>query len=111
MKYKVGDKVRVRPDLQIKDYGDYYCAVEEMSLFKGDYVTISEVNNVGYYIEEDEGQFLWTDDMLSFTNADRIRYMTDDDLVSWFYQVSSDILKGKIWNNGKWLKWLKEECK
>lgn len=109
MKYKIGDKVRIRPDLEVKGYGSE-SAVEEMTTFSGERVTISKVNTVDYSIEEDDGQFYWTDEMFEQTNADKIRYMTDDDLASWLYHVTDDVLNGSTWNEVEWLRWLKEVC-
>lgn len=63
MKYKVGDEVRVREDLEVgKDYGNYYVVVEDMKEYKGKEFIIHEVwrncyrlKDIGYY---------WTDEML-----------------------------------------------
>ena len=63
MKFKVGDKVRVREDLEVgKDYGNYYVVVEDMKEYKGKEFIIHEVwrncyrlKDIGYY---------WTDEML-----------------------------------------------
>lgn len=64
MKYKVGDKVRVRRDLQIsRRYGSYTFA-PGMDHYKGSVVTISKANPTFYRIEEDEGNWIWTDEML-----------------------------------------------
>lgn len=62
MKYKVGDKVRVRSDL-IK-YENYNGAsvTTEMYAFKGKVVTINLVNDKFYIISECP-VFLWTDEM------------------------------------------------
>ena len=64
MKYKVGDKVRVRRDLENDvSYGSQ-CTVEEMMDYKGNVVTISEVGQTCYQIEGDEEGWSWTDEML-----------------------------------------------
>ena len=65
MKYKVGDKVRVREDLIAeKQYGkDFF--VSEMNPFKGQIVTIKIVKDGGYVTEEDSGEWYWTEGMLS----------------------------------------------
>lgn len=63
MKYKVGDKVRVRRDLKNDvSYGSRY-TVEEMTDYKGNVVTISEVRPNCYWIEGDEEGWDWTDEM------------------------------------------------
>lgn len=63
MKYKVGDKVRVRSDLKNDvSYGSQ-CTVEEMMDYKGNVVTISEVGQTCYQIEGDEEGWSWTDEM------------------------------------------------
>ena len=73
MKYKVGDKVKIREDLN----GDIsyksennsrsgYLAVHEMLLNKGKNVTITETvkYNIDHYkIKEDNGKWKWTDEM------------------------------------------------
>lgn len=63
MKYKVGDKVRVRSDLQINRSYGAYTFVSEMSDYKGSVVAISEVYLTCYCIEEDKGIWKWTDEM------------------------------------------------
>ena len=67
MKYKVGDKVKVRDDLMVgNSYGDYaYCG--NMPFFKGKTVTIKAVTDFKYdkhyLITEDNGVYYWTDGM------------------------------------------------
>lgn len=63
MKYKVGDKVRVRSGLQINRSYGAYTFVSEMSDYKGSVVAISEVYLTCYCIEEDKGIWKWTDEM------------------------------------------------
>ena len=66
MKYKVGDKVRVRSDLEVgKQYGNsgiYF--VSGMECYKGRIVTIQEITCYKtYMIEEDGVIYKWTDEM------------------------------------------------
>lgn len=62
MKYKVGDKVKVRSDLRVgKSYGEH-AFVHDMFKFRGKIVTIESVWKQGYRIEEDA--YWWTDEML-----------------------------------------------
>ena len=63
MKYKVGDKVRVRSGLQINRSYGAYTFVSGMSDYKGSVVAISEVYLTCYCIEEDKGIWKWTDEM------------------------------------------------
>ena len=64
MKYKVGDRVRVRRDLKNDvGYGSRH-TVKEMMDYKGNVVTISEVRTNCYWIEEDKKAWDWTDEML-----------------------------------------------
>jgi hypothetical protein len=65
MKYKVGDKVRVRKDLErMKVYGGKL-SDDFMTFFRGRIVTIVEDNCVGdvYRIKEDGERCSWTDEM------------------------------------------------
>lgn len=64
MKYKVGDKVRVRSDLEAGcDYGDRYF-YSDMANFIGKTVTIKKVHVDGNFsIVEDFGNYYWVDEM------------------------------------------------
>lgn len=64
MKYKIGDKVLVRPDLEEdKKYGDE-TVMSDMLFFRGKVVTIEHVDYPNCYrIKEDPDQWHWTDEM------------------------------------------------
>ena len=65
MKYKIGDKVRVREDLVVDQWYGKDIFVHSMTPFKGKIVTISKVINFKYEIEGDPYQLWWTDEMFS----------------------------------------------
>ena len=63
MKYKVGDIVTVRSDLEVHErYGCEFFA-PRMVKFKGKKVTIDRIAYCNYEIEEDGREFYWTDEM------------------------------------------------
>ena len=67
MSYNVGDKVRVRSDLEgNQDYCGLYCC-NEMAGFKGQIVTIAEINGNRYKIKEDDKFYWWSDDLFEDT--------------------------------------------
>lgn len=63
MKYKVGDKVKVRSDLKCEEYYDGVPFTSGMNRFKGMEFTIARVNYGGYY-EVLETPYNFTDEML-----------------------------------------------
>lgn len=68
MKYKVGDKVTIRKDLEIdkvyymEDRMECDAFVDDMAEFIGKEVTISD-NAFKYCIQEDSSMYNWTDEM------------------------------------------------
>ena len=62
MKYKVGDKVKVRSDLKCEEYYGGVPFTSEMNRFKGMEFTIARVNNGGYY-EVLEALYNFTNEM------------------------------------------------
>lgn len=64
MKYKVGDKVRVREDLVKRRLYGGEIAVSDMVNMRRMTVTIGDVDERGYGIEEDPYGYTWTDEML-----------------------------------------------
>ena len=63
MKYKVGDKVKVRSDLKAYEIYGSNMLTKSMEKFAGKTVTISGVGITSYAIEEMEAAY-WTDEML-----------------------------------------------
>lgn len=64
MKFKVGDKVRIRKDLKyIKNY-DELDIVSAMEEYAGRIMTIKRTVLNGYYFEEDHGTWLWLEDTI-----------------------------------------------
>ncbi len=72
MKFKVGDRVKVRKDLvNGKVYGkDIF--INKMEKYKGKIVTIKAIFTNFYEIEEDRGAWYWTDEM--FENKKQYTY-------------------------------------
>lgn len=83
MKYKVGDKVKIKSLDWYNDNRDFYgnveCGVyyfiEEMTKYCGKILTIGNIHKNGYDLQEDEN-FAWTDDM--FDSIIDIIENTDD---------------------------------
>lgn len=73
MKYKIGDKVRVRNDLVVnKKYGSQ-TFVSTMAKFTSEQI-IKEVYTQGYTIKADKNlcQYLWTDEMFEDTEENKM---------------------------------------
>ena len=115
MKHKVGDRVRIRPDLRVDIEYDGVEVIDEMCDFRGQIMKISEVcgceEGICYLMEEDDGYFFWTDEMFedSMTNGDMIRSMSDEELADWLVEVYKNT---KSFDNiFEWLKerWCEDE--
>lgn len=77
MKYKVGDKVRVRKDLMYADEYGGYIFLADMYGYGGEVVTIAAVHPDHYHIKEDHEIRLWTDEMFEPACAEKIVITTD----------------------------------
>lgn len=77
MKYKVGDKVRVRKDLRVGSAYDHWLVVSAMMKYRGMTVTIAAVGFNYYHIEEDGAGWSWTDEMLEPICTEKIVITTD----------------------------------
>ena len=62
MKYKIGDKVRVRKDLVPGNEYDGICYVECMDKFEDKECVITYVDDTSYHIND--SKYWWTDEML-----------------------------------------------
>lgn len=65
MKYKVGDKVKIREDLEVgKEYNDTLF-INDMLQYKGKIAVITYASDDdGYYeVDLDDGEWAWADDM------------------------------------------------
>lgn len=74
MKYKIGDKVKVREDIEAWDKYGHEAATPAMAKFAGKLVTISERYDVFkvYNINEDGGVWAWTDNMFEDTQKFKV---------------------------------------
>ena len=99
MKYKAGDKVRVRKDLeQSKSYGGVM-VIDEMEELRGKFVTIEECFdwcNV-YRIKDDGGDYNWTDEMFEGIAEEPLREVpTKDTTINDAVSHPSHYTDGKI---------------
>ena len=70
MKYKIGDKVRVRKDLvPNSEYGGV-CYVEYMDKYKDKECVITNMDDTSYRINNSE--FWWTDEMLEYVDDEKV---------------------------------------
>ena len=77
MKYKVGDKSRVRKDLcRGSEYNDWM-VVDVLMEYRGMTVTIADVDFDHYHIKEDSVRYAWTDEMLEPICAEKIVITSD----------------------------------
>lgn len=94
---KVGDKVKVREDLAIRQRMGYnrLCFVTgEMRKYIGEVVTISKINNYDRYsIKEDNNKHRWTEDMFDRVEEDNnIKELT-------FKEVIVNIKEDEVWES------------
>ena len=100
MKYKIGDKVRVRKDLVLDNVYGGVCYVDAMDELKDKEAIITKVGNIAYQINNSE--FWWTDEMLEPVNeAALLEYaleklgMTKEELENKMNRDKEDIEKAK----------------
>ena len=94
MKYKIGDKVRVRKDLVADNYYGGVCYVDYMDGFKGKECVITDMDGISYQM--DNFNFWWTDEMLEPVD-DLLEYaleklgMTEEELKDEMNEDKKDI--------------------
>lgn len=91
MKFKVGDKVRVREDLVIGNCYGKERFVDGMKEYKGQIFTIKKIYG-GVYIFE-KNLFNWTDEMLEKVKKEK------ETQGKTFREVIADIKKGEVWES------------
>ena len=98
MKYKIGDKVRVRKDLVLDNVYGGVCYVDAMDELKGKEAIITKVGNIAYQINN--FTCWWTDEMLEPVD-DLLEYaleklgMTKEELEDEMNRDKEDIEKAK----------------
>ncbi len=93
MKYKVGDKVRVREDLVKRGLYGGEIAVSDMVNMRRMTVTIGDVGEMGYGIEEDPYGYTWTDEMFEPVEEE----LTAEEAI----RLKGEMCTGKLCNNCK----------
>ena len=76
MKYNIGDKVRIRPDLEEYRYYKKVEANSDMTEFRGDIVTITRIDTrkpITYQIKEDYEDNHWTEAMFVDIEEEHIK--------------------------------------
>ena len=128
MKYKVGDKVKIRHDLhESSDWcGSLVAVPKKMLKWAGKVVTISQVRRGDRYdIEEDKGRWVWHESMIQgkaeeeepkkknmkYKIGDKVRVRKDlnpnDDYGGIIPVLSMCVLRGKIVTIAECLDWCK----
>ncbi|BBK61876.1 hypothetical protein A9CBEGH2_08160 [Amedibacterium intestinale] len=62
MKFKIGDKVKLKDDLVVRERYEEISFLEEMECFKGEVLTIKSINKRGNY-RLNEAPFFWSPSM------------------------------------------------
>ena len=82
MKYKIGDRVRIREDLEVDCvYGDFGCFIQGMNKHKGKVAKIISIVNYAfdncYKIDLDGGIYMWTDKMLESVELNKEHFKSE----------------------------------
>ncbi len=89
MKFKVGDKVRVKEDLVVNNiYGNHYF-VDTMENLKGKIFEIEDISSNSYRLKRNT--FAWTDEMLEEVKVE-VQEKT-------FREVNATIKEREVWEN------------
>lgn len=90
-KFKVGDKVRVRRDLNIGECYSGVVFVKGMNKYKGEIIEIEDIADDDIVFLKDIN-FAWLDEMLEEVKEDKMEKT--------FREVIADIKEGEIWEGG-----------
>ena len=65
MRFKAGDKVRVREDLEVDKWYGSQDFVDDMKRYRGEVVEIESKSTwiIGYHLKEDDENWIFTDEM------------------------------------------------
>lgn len=85
MKYKVGDKVRVKNNLQDDVFYGKVPYAKTMEKYKGEVLTIDSISKEYYFVKEDYGKFKWTDEMF-----EPVEEMSAEEAIRTFGEVCKD---------------------
>lgn len=91
MKFKVGDKVRVREDLDVGFSYGAWAFNAKMAEFKGKELIVEKVHGECYQLKENH--WCWTDEMLEEVKVE-VQEKT-------FREVIADIKEGEVWESAQ----------
>ena len=85
LKYKVGDKVRIKNFDWFRNKGANNMVVAYMKEYCGEVVTIKSVHKDFYQIKEDDWQYCWTDEMIEglVEEETKPKMVNLDDVCEW----------------------------
>ena len=90
MKYKVGDKVKVRSDLEVgKYYGSDFFA-DDMKKYRGKIVTIAAIASNNRYYTKEGNRYYWTDEMFEPVESE-MSEMEVGDRITYKYKGKNEI--------------------
>lgn len=93
MKYKVGDKVKINKNLKVNGKYNEYMFTDGMVKYLGKTAIIENIECDCYFLDIDNGEWCWTDDMLTGSKKTQ---MTKEELkeeLEEFKNITSETLK------------------
>jgi len=99
MKYKVGDKVRIRKDL-VEDHLQAPGVTSDMIKLGGQVATIKNVNDCGYLYSVEENDYFWAEDMLELVEykPEEVLNKLEDEIKE---NTDKNCKAGKMVNSGQ----------
>ena len=95
MKYKVGDKVKIREDLVVDNVYGVDSFVDEMKKYKGRTAIITGVSD-RYQIDINNGEWFWTDEMFEDDTEDDNTAITNTTMTVEDLLNKTDVEKGGL---------------